>query len=144
MESLLNILWLLLLLPAIQIWRQGPTSARISRRLQRARSFVLLCCILALLFPVVSATDDLRALQPEAEESVVAKHTVKQSANSKSLVWSNGGGSNAELLKVFSIAPASERVLVSHHQEAVTTEERAGLIHGRAPPSPEPQYLVRH
>lgn len=66
MELLLNLIWLLLVVPAYFLWRA-------SRRYPEVRrsSFVplVLFCALAMLFPVVSASDDIQAMRPEMEEA---------------------------------------------------------------------------
>ena len=67
MELFLNLCWLALLLPAYLLWQQKTSSARSGRT-----SFAFLCtlgCVLVLLFPVISASDDLHAMRPEMEES---------------------------------------------------------------------------
>jgi len=51
MELLLNLLWLILALPALLVWRRQSASARSS-------AIVFLGCLLALLFPIVSVTDE--------------------------------------------------------------------------------------
>lgn len=86
MELLLNILWLMLALPAIWIWRQEPARLAASRGFGRCRLVLLLGCILILLFPVVSATDDLHAMRPEIEESNF-KRSVKQLGGERSAGW---------------------------------------------------------
>jgi hypothetical protein len=81
MELFLNLCWLSLLVPACLLWRQrissdrsgddsGDGSPRSARGLV-GRHLVLLSlgCALVLLFPVISATDDLHAMRPEMEES---------------------------------------------------------------------------
>jgi hypothetical protein len=79
MEFLLNILWLMLTLPAIWLWLQDPASVQSSRRLGSVRPIVLLGCVLVLLFPVVSATDDMHVMRPELEESNSSKRQVEAS-----------------------------------------------------------------
>ena len=67
MELFLNLCWLSLLLPCYLLWRQRTSSDR-----PAAPPLVFLCalgCALILLFPVISATDDLHAMRPEMEES---------------------------------------------------------------------------
>jgi hypothetical protein len=67
MELFLNLCWLALLLPAYQLWRR-----RISSEPWTRASFVIICtlgCSLVLLFPVVSASDDLHAVGQAMEES---------------------------------------------------------------------------
>ena len=68
MELLLNLLWLLLAMPAFWLWRLS-RSAPGRRRSSALQCFLALGCLLVLLFPVVSATDDLRAMRAEMEES---------------------------------------------------------------------------
>jgi hypothetical protein len=82
MELLLNLLWLSLALPAYWIWERHSLPVRDS--LARIRSLVFLGCALALLFPVISATDDLSAPKPEAEELSASKCTAKGSLGIKS------------------------------------------------------------
>ena len=67
MESLLNFCWLLLILPGFYLWR--------FRRRQATpwRMAVALGCLFFLLFPVISATDDLVALRGDMEESPSGK-----------------------------------------------------------------------
>jgi hypothetical protein len=81
MESLLNLCWLLLMVPALAFWLP---KRRLRNSLQLA---VVLVCLLVLLFPVISATDDLNAMRQETEESspgspelVVAKASSGQRA----------------------------------------------------------------
>ena len=66
MELLLNLIWLLLIVPAFLLWR----SSRQARGVDRSGfSLLALGCVLALLFPVVSASDDMQAMRPEIEEA---------------------------------------------------------------------------
>ena len=73
MELFLNLCWLSLLLPAYFLWRQKSASAASSRdKAMAGHPLVFLCalgCAVTLLFPVISATDDLHAMRPEMEES---------------------------------------------------------------------------
>jgi len=93
MELLLNLLWLTLALPALWVWRRVPEEACGSRAPQRLKACLILICLLMLLFPVVSATDDLHAMQQEMEESSPSKRTVRQSAgNSFANAWPTADG----------------------------------------------------
>lgn len=67
MELLLNLIWMLLAVPAFFVWRIAKSSPDTNKRSPYA--WLTLACILILLFPVVSATDDLQAMRPEMEES---------------------------------------------------------------------------
>src|SRR5580692_3718859 len=87
MELLLNLAWLLLALPAWWLWR-GRGAARKFSSLQ---CLLALGCTLVILFPVVSATDDLRAMRAEMEESPASKRTLRQASNDKAAggKWQN-------------------------------------------------------
>ena len=74
MELFLNLCWLSLLLPAWLLWRQRISSRDSINpgRSQAGSPLVFVCalgCALILLFPVISASDDLHAMRPEMEES---------------------------------------------------------------------------
>jgi hypothetical protein len=67
MELFLNLCWLALLLPAYFLWRR-----RVSSEPWTRASFVIICtlgCALVLLFPVISASDDLHTVGQAIEES---------------------------------------------------------------------------
>jgi hypothetical protein len=74
MELFLNLCWLSLLLPACLLWRSRTFSGGSSRLsggplASRLAFLCVLGCALVLLFPVISASDDLHAMRPEMEES---------------------------------------------------------------------------
>ncbi|MGA7575355.1 MAG: hypothetical protein WCA97_15320 [Terriglobales bacterium] len=72
MELFLNLCWLSLLLPAWLLWRRRHGSGKAVTSTGKRAPLVFLCalgCALILLFPVISATDDLHAMRPEMEES---------------------------------------------------------------------------
>jgi hypothetical protein len=83
MELLLNLVWLLLALPAWWLWRGRRSAGNFSSW----QCLLALGCLLVILFPVVSATDDLRAMRAEMEESPASKRSVRQAANDKPSVW---------------------------------------------------------
>ncbi len=67
MELFLNLCWIALLLPAYTLWRQRVLPNRAART-----SLVFSCalgCVLVLLFPVISASDDLHSTGQVMEES---------------------------------------------------------------------------
>jgi len=84
MELALNLLWLALALPALWMWRHESVPAPNCPAFARLRPFLVFGCVLMLLFPVVSATDDLHAFGQEMEESGPSKRMVKQFAGDKS------------------------------------------------------------
>jgi hypothetical protein len=70
MELFLNLCWLALLLPACLLWRRRTCSASPDRSATPPSVFLCtLGCAFVLLFPVISASDDLHAMRPEMEES---------------------------------------------------------------------------
>jgi hypothetical protein len=108
MELLLNFLWLMLAVPAFFIWRRQPSCLRDSGEPRHPRSFVLLGCLLVLLFPVVSASDDLHTVSAEIEESGFFKRAIKQPLGAKSPAWTCNGGMEALLVQVASLRPENE------------------------------------
>jgi hypothetical protein len=67
MELFLNLCWLALLLPAYLLWRRRASSGPWTRA-----SFAIICtlgCALVMLFPIISASDDLHAVGQAMEES---------------------------------------------------------------------------
>ena len=86
MELFLNLCWLALLLPAYLLWRRRAMS-------ERNASFALICtlgCVFVLLFPVISASDDLHAMRPETEETERAfRHAGHRGCNLHQLAHSS-------------------------------------------------------
>jgi len=135
MELLLNILWLMLTLPAFLVWRRQSASAWSSGKQSHCRSFVLLGCLLALLFPVVSATDDLHPISADIEESSPSKRTVKQSPGVKSPAWSHDGGRQVQLVHVAAFRPENEASgPVSKYLPVLPEQAPGATSDGRAPP----------
>lgn len=106
MELFLNLLWLSLALPAFWIW--GTRSVAVRDSLARIRSLIFLGCALVLLFPVVSVTDDLRALQADTEESSSSKSVVKRSPGIKSATQPRDGTSPAHPVVLTFFRPGYE------------------------------------
>jgi hypothetical protein len=72
MELFLNLCWLALLLPAYLLWARSDSSKHSARA-----SLIFACtvgCALVLLFPVISASDDLHAIGQAMEESKPSLH----------------------------------------------------------------------
>lgn len=82
MELLLNLAWVLLALPAYWVWRRG-TTTRSPRIASPPQCLLALGCVLVLLFPVISASDDLHAMRAEMEESASSKRALRQAATGK-------------------------------------------------------------
>jgi hypothetical protein len=137
MELLLNIVWLTLALPAIWMWRHESVCPTDGCRLHRIRPFLLFSCVLVLLFPVISATDDLHAMRQEIEESSPSKRMVKQAVGDKSAVGLSISGALPAWISPVPFGPNYELCgLVSTMslllpQQAYSTEHAS-----RAPPPP--------
>ncbi len=72
MELLLNGFWAFLAVSVLYGWNRR-------RRISSARpGFITLACLLALLFPVISASDDLHAMRPEIEDSSSSRRSLRQ------------------------------------------------------------------
>jgi len=88
MELLLNLAWVLMALPSYWLWRQC-AGARALRSVSALQCLLALGCVLVLLFPVISATDDLHAMRTEMEESSTSKRAVRQTGGDKQSAWVN-------------------------------------------------------
>jgi len=86
MELLLNLAWLLLALPACWLWRASRATPA-GRRFTSLQCLLALGCLLVILFPVISATDDLLAMRSEMEESPASKRSVRQASHDKISPW---------------------------------------------------------
>src|SRR5580658_7738596 len=86
MELLLNLAWLLLAVPAFWLWH-GSRASSLVRKFTAVQCVLALGCMLVILFPVVSATDDLRAMRNEMEESPASKRTLRLASNDKVSAW---------------------------------------------------------
>src|ERR1700684_1619141 len=100
MELLLNLFWLMLAVPVLLLSWRARRSALESGQVWRINSVVLVVCMLLLLFPVVSVTDDLLARGLDIEESSATKSLVKQSAGSQAPVSCHDAGAPAQVHSV--------------------------------------------
>jgi len=92
MELLLNLLWLTLAIPAIWLWLRQSVPGKRIHLVGGISAMILLGCVLLLLFPVVSASDDLHAMRTEMEESLPSKKIVKQASTQHSRIPIIGDG----------------------------------------------------
>jgi hypothetical protein len=137
MELLLNLVWLALALPAIWIWRHEPAQATNCCGYSRLRSSLLLICVLVVLFPVISATDDLHPMRTEMEESSPFKRVVKQTSSNASATWlSNPGSFFARSISDSRICPGNEVCALISPSSFIFPELLTyGQRDSRAPPS---------
>jgi len=133
MELLLNLAWMLLALPAYWLWRRDAGS-RAARGVNALQCVLALGCVLVLLFPVISASDDLHAMRAEMEDSSVSKRTVRQAGGDKTSAWvSRLEGPPAGASAVRLVEPEVGRLEVS--VTCLSPLARPRIFHGgRAPP----------
>ena len=128
MELLLNLLWVILALPALLVWRRQPASARSS-------GIILLGSLLALLFPIVSVTDDLHPISAEIEECSPLKRTVKPSTCLKSPACGCDHEGGAALPPVASFRPEIDAFgAVSGYPDILPRQTLVRTVNDRAPP----------
>jgi O-antigen ligase len=79
MELFLNITWLLVAGTIVCLWLPGKGRARAERR----RQIIAISVLIAILFPVISVSDDLLAIQnaSEADNYPRRDHLIPSSAN---------------------------------------------------------------
>ena len=129
MELLLNIFWLLLALPAYLLWRRH-------RDFGSLRGMLTLTCMLVILFPVISATDDLYAQQQVMEESSPSRQrSLQQGAVYKAPAQHHSASAPARLVSTplfTSGHKTGEHVLAGNRLGIATIEARIQAV--RAPP----------
>jgi hypothetical protein len=138
MELLLNLAWLLLALPAFWLWRRN-FHTRALGKLGSLQCLLALACLLVLLFPVISATDDLHVMRTEMEESSPGKRSARQAAAEKTSVWH----SRWQTLPAVVAATATFAPLVEgwHKSFSVPQSEPAAPLIRRASRAP-PSFLL--
>ncbi|MFZ0419609.1 MAG: hypothetical protein WAM04_16030 [Candidatus Sulfotelmatobacter sp.] len=134
MELLLNLAWVLMALPAYWLWRQC-AGARASRSVRALQCLLALGCVLVLLFPVISATDDLHAMRTEMEESSTSKRAVRQTGGDKHSAWINRLQGPPALVAHIEWPPAPQAGLLEVSAFCLPTLAKPFALHaGRAPP----------
>ena len=133
MELLLNLAWLLLALPAYWLWRDSRCAH--GRRFASIQILLALGCMLVILFPVISASDDLVAMRAEVEETPASKRSVGHKAGEKASAAKWHSQPLAALISDFSVAH-DEAGLVEFLQSFFTPEIRGLDLRSRAPPQP--------
>ncbi len=131
MEVLLNALWLLASVGGVA-WAMRGRRSHLNTRQSHRFSLLAVCCVLVLLFPVISVTDDLHGA-PSAIEDVGLK---------KLKSASDADGNNLRVLHPdFLTVPGCPSPL--HTEFIVTTVASLAVLsptlpvwNGRAPPAP--------
>ena len=133
MELLLNIFWLLI--------AAGTLGIRIRQRWRGARRRDLplqLCalgCLLVLLFPVISATDDLHATALVSEASGFSRKILKRITPTGA--WAHAWLQVLPALLLLALFSAATRKLIDSatEQRALSVTRFFPSVSGRAPPS---------
>jgi hypothetical protein len=107
MELFLNLCWLSLLLPAFLLWRQRAILCSTGRGRRPLIFIATLGCALILLFPVISASDDLHAMRPEMEESERTCRDANRCSNSPHAI---AHSSQSILVSSVSVSPVFEQM----------------------------------
>ena len=129
MESLLNLCWLLLALAALLAWCCQATSTPAG---QRPRLVALLCA-LALMFPVISATDDLHPTVQAIEDS--SKRTQKACAIKRVTSHVQHDTGLALPVATVTVVPQAHPIEWSRPTAAQNSPVGVTLLHfGRSPP----------
>jgi len=134
MEISLNLCWLLLAVPALVAWRWQTRSSCGHGRDPLLRLGVLTCALI-MLFPVISASDDLHALRQEMEESSSSK--LKASGSAKGFHSLPIIHLSAAIPARTSFVPPVDGVPAALYPDRPvgTLLFRFGPSHGRAPPA---------
>jgi hypothetical protein len=136
MELLLNLAWLLMVVPAYCLWR-GSRSEHSGQKCTSLQALLALACALVILFPVISATDDLHAMRAEIEESPSTKRSVRQAGNERGAVWNIRLQTPQALAQSFRMfTPEAEHGDIAIRVSPTLPTEPAVNHFGRAPPCP--------
>lgn len=132
MELLLNLAWLLLALPAYWLWR----ARRDSRGFSSLQCLVALACLLVILFPVVSATDDLCAMRTEMEEAPASKRSFRQTSGDKTGLTTTIAHNQAAMFSSVNFYPPLDHTWLAISTPSLFVPRPPAIEPtGRAPPS---------
>ncbi len=134
MELLLNLAWLLLAIPAYRLWRSSTPRSRDSG-FSSLQCLLALGCVLVLLFPVISATDDLHTMRAEMEESPASKRSIRQASNEKPIPQTTLPSPPALLTSVPSFRLTTDFGIVVSHEVPLLLAAPTPLNAERAPPA---------
>jgi hypothetical protein len=129
MEHLLNLLWLLLMVPGYRVWRKR------YRNSESFRCLLALACALVLLFPVISATDDLRAMRQEMEDSPPFRRVLKAGTGERVSAQNHSDAPPLKPVPVF-VVPCRTKFCgrTGVEQFSAPSALQFSLPTGRAPP----------
>jgi hypothetical protein len=144
MELALNLVWAVIaaasyavLILSLRRQSSGPASRAESGQ-SRARCVIALTCILAILFPVISLTDDLHEMQATAEEASPSGLIIKKCVASHS-PSADRTRHQSQILTIFAPVPATPRWTIAgqlaQRQTFLTLPSFNRSALDRAPPS---------
>jgi hypothetical protein len=129
LEFLLNIVWVLLVTASVLAWRRLSSSRR------PVTALVALICILVLLFPVISATDDLHVAEVAMEDSgrKVLRHLLPDTSSG----IQGSHSTFAPPVPLFCLATPLALIVAPAHQQPqlVSTSSYRDSVSDRAPPA---------
>lgn len=129
LELFTNLLWVLLGIPAWFLWRRERGNPASGRWFQAAGPAVVLGAALVLLFPFVSATDDIHAIGSELEESTsTIRRSVVDGRHGRALT----GGNHAFL---------AHRAHAALHQPSLNV---IGMVWVSSPATPHNPVFSQH
>jgi hypothetical protein len=134
MEYFLNCCWLLLFVPAFCIWH-GQTKRVGTGRHRSMACLLALVCAVFLLFPVISASDDLHAMRAELEESGSGKRTFRQAPDQRTCSQSHFAPPAARLTPVFVFSLGNQVSRTTEKPVAVPSLPLLSVRSSRAPPA---------
>jgi hypothetical protein len=139
MELLLNLVWLVIAAGAVALWLRQRRRSASGHRARALLQAIALACALAVLFPAISATDDLHAAQLAVEASDVARKVLR----SMNTVPSSGAVDWLTFLPALLLLAAAALILrrrpvgtVLESPMLLSLGESLSLFEGRAPPAP--------
>jgi hypothetical protein len=140
MELLLNAIWLVVASTLLLVWRLRwlPQLRARSVDHRKWQSFVGLICVLALLFPAISLTDDLHPTEialPDTKSVYAVAHAHDSAGPSPRSNAPLQGFSGIVSVSQFRLMLAPDDSPVACAQGFALHESHCGRISGRAPPS---------
>jgi hypothetical protein len=130
MELLLNLAWLLLILPGYWLWRRSTHSRHANSR----QCLLALGCAFVLLFPVISASDDLHAMRAEMEDPSSCKRVVRSACEKHAACVIRLQGAPGIVVSTF-VPPAPEGSDLQLPVPIFSNATRVPILRvGRAPP----------
>jgi hypothetical protein len=128
MELLLNLVWVFVAATVLYAW------GRRRNHPQARPQLVVLLCLLALLFPVISATDDLHAMNSEMEDSTSVRRSTKQVIAGKSVGQFVYHAPTLAVSDFNAVPPVYAGAVTNLEESAGATTLPFTTINDRAPP----------